>query len=113
MVSDPHLSCVAVFGNGGGDTFMMLLLLHVSRYMKSEVLSLCSMSLIAVMYFGAAVLTDMAPAATGGEQCSRKYLHCMFCCCGGNFSDDKEHIRKIHIVKRGFGLKTCLQKIFV
>lgn len=22
MVSDPHLSCVAVFGNGGGDTFM-------------------------------------------------------------------------------------------
>ena len=43
----------------------MLLMLHVSRYMKSEVLSLCSMSLIAVMYFGAAVLTDMAPAATG------------------------------------------------
>lgn len=43
----------------------MLLMLYVSKHMKSEVLSLCSMSLIAVMYFGAAVLTDTAPAATG------------------------------------------------
>ena len=31
--------------------------------------------------------------------------------CEAIFSDDKEYIRKGRIVKRGIGLKTCLQKM--
>lgn len=42
-------------------------MLYVSGYLKNDVISICTMSLVAVCCFGTAVLTGQTPFATGRD----------------------------------------------
>lgn len=61
-------------------------MLYVSRYLKNDVISICTMSLVAAVCFGVSVLTDQAPIATGRDSVTGNICILCFAAAVGMFS---------------------------